>query len=368
MAPKAGDNLRICYIASGTFDHVQPYLNYFKNNGWEIYFIALSPSPDRNVTTLNAWRGSEKDYKLNSKKWRYFISAIIARTLVKKIKPDIVHAHYATSGGLAALLINHPKTILTVHGSDLNVSIKSRIWKKLLKLIFSRCQYINVVSDELEEKALSLRIPKNKVKNINVGIDFEKFYFDRSMQEPAKQLKIICNRSFKPVYNHVTLLKALVILKASGIPFHVKLLGDGILKSELMKFVEENDLLLDVSFLGMIANEDQIRIFEENDIYVSPSLSDGTSLSLLEAMASGLFPIVTKIQANLSFIENEKNGLLFPIKDYKTLAECLIQAYTNYNLVIESIPTNQKKCFEMGNRKKNMEKIESLYFKMLGTH
>src|SRR6185312_5603637 len=132
--------MKVCFVSSGTFEHIQPYLDYFKSKNHEVYFVALSPSPDRNVKIINAYIGSEKKYNIETQKWKYIFSAFKARVAVRKIKPDIVHAHYVTSGGVAALLINHPNTILTVHGSDVNEAIKSPYWKRLLKLIFKRCK------------------------------------------------------------------------------------------------------------------------------------------------------------------------------------------------------------------------------------
>jgi glycosyltransferase involved in cell wall biosynthesis len=59
------------------------------------------------------------------------------------------------------------------------------------------------------------------------------------------------------------------------------------------------------------------------DVYVSASSSDGTSSSLLEAMASGLYPVVSDITANRPWVEHGKNGLLFAVGDAASLAEAL---------------------------------------------
>jgi len=356
--------MKICFVSSGTFEHIQPYLDYFNSNNHEVYFIALSPSPDRGVKIIKAYIGNENNFNIESQKWKYVFSAFKARKAVRKIKPDIVHAHYVTSGGIAALFINHPNTILTVHGSDLNESIKSRYWKILLRIIFLRCKLITVVSKELEDKVLSLNIDKEKVKVLNVGIDFDKFYFSRKKEEFSDELKIICNRTFKPVYDHITLLKALTLVK-DKVKYHLTLLGDGPLRNFLIKFVIDNGLEKYVSFCGRISNDEQIDIFRKHNIYISSSKSDGTSLSLLEAMASGLLPIVTDIPGNKIWISDNINGLLFPVAQYILLAECIQKVRFNNNLIKESIILNQELIKNKGNRNVNMKELESIYFQAL---
>jgi glycosyltransferase involved in cell wall biosynthesis len=356
--------MKICFVSSGTFEHVQPYINYFKDLGHEIYFVALSPSPDRGVKIIPAYIGKGEKYNIDTQKWKYIFSAFKARTAVKKIQPDIVHAHYATSGGFATLLINHPNTILTVHGSDVNEAIKSPYWKILLKIIFRRCKFITVVSQELEQKVLSLGIDKIKIKNINIGIDFDKFYYKRGNREYSGKLKIICNRSFKPVYDHETLLKGLLLLRGK-VNYHLTLLGDGPLKDKLIQFVNDNGLESYVSFYGRIPNEKQIDIFRKNNIYISSSKSDGTSLSLLEAMAAGLFPIVTDIPGNKFWISNKFNGLLFPVGNFRLLADCIEKVSLNNDLIQGSITSNQQLIRLKGNREVNMNEIEGLYFQLI---
>jgi glycosyltransferase involved in cell wall biosynthesis len=65
---------------------------------------------------------------------------------------------------------------------------------------------------------------------------------------------------------------------------------------------------------------------EKASVYVSTAIADGTSPALLEAIAAGLAPVVTDIEANRSLVSNEKDGFLFTPKDPKDLAEKIIRA------------------------------------------
>ena len=72
------------------------------------------------------------------------------------------------------------------------------------------------------------------------------------------------------------------------------------------------------------------------DIYVSTSLYDGTSVSLLEAMGSGAFPVVTDIPANREWITNGENGFLVPVDEEKYLANRIIDAIRKPRLLERS--------------------------------
>lgn len=72
--------------------------------------------------------------------------------------------------------------------------------------------------------------------------------------------------------------------------------------------------------------------FSVADIYVSNSFSDGTSASLLEAMACSLTPVVTEIDGNKEWVKDGVNGLLVPVANSKKLAEKILSLVNDYKL------------------------------------
>ncbi|MBC5995068.1 glycosyltransferase family 4 protein [Pontibacter cellulosilyticus] len=358
--------MKIAFISSGTFTHIQSYIDFFKEQGHEVYFIALSPSPQRNVPVLQAWIGKETKFNLVRDKWKYLLAAFKAKKIVRGLKPDIVHGHYATSAGVALLVCNFQNSVITVHGSDVNSSMKSATWRFILKRIFKSVKYVNVVSNELELKVRSLGVDASKIVNVNVGIDVGKYYknIGKSSIGDNYKLKIICNRSFEPVYDHFTILKGLKVLQEKEIPYEAVFLGDGSMKESLERFTVNNELQ-NVKFLGRIPNAEQPYVFSNHNIYVSASLSDGTSLSLLEALASGLFPIVSDIKANRDILQHNRNGLLFPVGDFTQFANCLEELFLQKHVSEDKLCFNQQLVSKVGDRKVNLKKIESLYRSIL---
>lgn len=356
--------MRICFISLGTFTHIGPYLDYFKEAGHDVHFISLSPSPKRAVPTYNVGLGTK--YSVSEGKWKYPISMIRARRLVKKLKPDIVHAHYVTSAGLTAVVCGFHPAIVTVHGSDLTTRIKSKIWRMLLKKIFEFSDCINTVSKDLQDIVLSLGFSPDKIETFTLGIDTEKFALvPRIKISQSGVLKLICTRRLEPVFDHQTIIQALVLLKKNGLKFEMTLVGDGSLLDELKQQVEDAGLEDSVKFIGRVDNDSLPELLGRHDVFLSASLWDGASLSLLEAMATGIFPIVSDIKANSAWLKHEVDGLLHKVGNAVDLAEKILQFRDHPRLLKDAGESNRKKVVESGDRKTNMKYLESVYVELI---
>ena len=352
--------MRICFIAAGTFTHIGSYLDYFNQAGHDVHFVSLSPSPKRSVPTYNLGIGT--NYSETQGKWKYPISMLRIRKVLKKIKPDIIHAHYATSAGLTALVSGFHPSLVTVHGSDLTIGIKSMIWRPILKRIFNYADCVNTVSDDLSEMVLSLGIDKKKIKTFTLGIDADKFSFTKRPKiENSCTLKLICTRRLEPVFDHFTIIDALALLNEKKINFRMTFAGDGSLLNEMEQRVNELGLAESVNFMGRIPNDDLPEILSQQDIYLSASLWDGTSLSLLEAMATGLFPIVSDIKANSAWIEDGVDGFLHKVSDSNNLANFIMRLLNEPEIVNKASLNNRKKVVEKADRNTNMKHLESVY-------
>ncbi|MBN2181653.1 MAG: glycosyltransferase [Sedimentisphaerales bacterium] len=358
--------MRICFIAVGTFNHIGPYLDYFKQAGHEVCFVSLSPGPERSVPTYNLGLGGK--YSETKGKWKYPVSMLRARGLIKRLRPDVVHAHYATSAGLAALVCGFHPTIVTAHGSDVTTGVKSALWWFLLKKIFRFADCVNVVSDELGEMVMNLGINKEKIETFTLGIDTEKFSFSGVRKiEKSRPLRMVCTRRLEPVFDHDTIIHALALLRQKGVEFEMKFAGEGSLRGSLERQVKDLGLDDCVKFLGKIANEELPELLEHSDVYLSASLWDGASLSLLEALASGLFPIVSDIKANSAWIKNDRTGLLHKLGDAEDLANCVMKLLDKPEMAEKAGAKNRENLIEKADRKKNMKLLESVYENLIRT-
>ncbi len=112
------------------------------------------------------------------------------------------------------------------------------------------------------------------------------------------------------IYSVETLIKAVpfVLNKLPETKFIIA--GEGFERRKLKKLAESLRISKNIKFVGQLFEKQIPDYLKLSDIYVSTSLSDGSSLSLIEAMFSGSFPVVTRIPANEEWTKDEVNGFL----------------------------------------------------------
>ena len=95
---------------------------------------------------------------------------------------------------------------------------------------------------------------------------------------------------------------------------------------ELRRFAREKNMLT-LSFRGSVPNVKDY--LHASDVFVLPSIWEGMSNALLEAMACGLPSVVSDIPANRNLVEDKSSGLLFPVRDNRKLTECMLYMIEN---------------------------------------
>ena len=359
-----GRRLRLCYLSVGAFGHVGPYLEHFKEAGHDVSFVALSPSPPRPVPTYELGLGGVYDGVRG--KWKYPLSMARARALIRRLRPDIVHAHYATSGGLAGLLCGHHPTVVTAHGTDLTQGSRSPVWRPLLKAVFARADCVNTVSEDLKRMALGLGVDERKIEVLTLGIETQRFMTGERRKAPrGKALKLVCTRRMEKELDCETVVEALALLKKRGVAFQATLAGDGSLREPLERLARGRGLGPECVFAGAVSQADMPALLRAHDVYLSASRWDGTSLSLLEALAAGLFPVVSRITANEAWLEHGVSGLLHAPGDPEHLARLLEEAAARPELASRAFDLNRRKVVELGDRTTNMRRLEAIYRRLL---
>lgn len=343
---------------------MQPYLDYFTSRGHKIYFFVLglpiAVKCDSQIFDISY--GAKSRTFLT--KWKYFLAPIKLRKILKEIKPDILHGHYATSAGVAALLSGFRPFIISARGSDLLMRSKYFFWRKLLQRIFRKSALVHTVSDELSKKAQSLGVPDEKILTLTQGVDTNLFAF-KPRDTICSPVRLLCTRSLREYpYKLMDILNACLILNRRDIDFKLTFAAGGPMENELKRFASEMGLSNKINFLGGYDNSSLPNIMNEHDIYLSASLWDGTSVSLLEAMSCGLFPVISRTKSNCSWIKENQTGLMFECGKVEELAAKIIQAISDKNLFRTAIETNRRVIEEKADRQKNMKILEDIYYKL----
>ncbi len=349
--------MKICYLADGQSIHTQKWVKYFSEHGHEVHLISFRPFKNGKVFIHMLRR------KLPIQDLDYFLQIPAIRNLLAEIKPDILHAHYITSFGFLGACSNLHPFIVSALGTDILITpFRSFLHKMLTRFVLKRAELIIADAQISVSRMVELGIPAEKIHIIPSGIDPLIFY-PSSRQDYLPILVSV--RQHKPLYNLDIILRALKILRANGHDVKLLLAGDGPLRQELEKLARKLDIKQSVEFLGNVPPEKLGDLYRQSSIYISIPRSDATSISLLEAMACGAFPIVSDIPANREWITEGENGLLVPPDNPSILAQKITQALDDPDLRIKAVTVNQKTIKERGLWEKNMEIAAKLYFQLL---
>lgn len=299
--------MKICYLADINSAHTHKWLNYFKNKGYDIHVISLGNGKYEGVTvhcldvTDNVMKKASDKNKL-----QYFKKIKRVKELVNEIKPDILHAHYATSYGLLGALADYHPYIISAWGSDVyDFPIKSPIHKMMLKYNLKKADYIFSTSNVMKEET-----KKYTDKDIEVtpfGVDINRFVPGRIEKD---ELVIGTIKTLEEKYGIQYLVKAFSILKERNPDVKLKLRigGKGSQEEYLKNLCSELKIEKDVAFLGFVNPDDVIKEFQNFDIAVFPSTLDSESFGVaaVEAESCGT-PIVVSDVGGL--MESTKPGV-----------------------------------------------------------
>lgn len=353
--------MKICLIADATSVHNVRWAEYFISQGDEVHLITYEP-PQTDIQGINL-------HVISSLFQSLYLSFIPRHIkiyfLVRKIKPDIIHAHFISKFGFHAAFLGMHPVVMSAWGDDILII---PYWSKLLWYFtgttLRRADKIYSVSKDMADKIIkNFQIPSSKVILVPFGVDTD--IFQHVNRKNSKDVIVLSNRNLFEVYNIETLLNAIseVITKDKKIKFMI--LGSGPLENKLKQLATEFNIKEYVTFVGMVEHENMPKYLHECDIYVSTSTSDGTPTSVLEAMACGKPCIVTNVGGVPEWIEDGVSGILVPPKKHHILAEKILELSTDAAKREKLGMEAQKVVAERGNWKKIMDYVRKDYQKLV---
>jgi glycosyltransferase involved in cell wall biosynthesis len=364
---------RICYISPLSIHSARWIEAFVQKKYLDVFLISDSQTWVAHIPMLT------KVFTLPTVNKQTFVKRFLPNSMgiariLKKIKPDIVNLHVQHHYSLAIVLSQYPY-VLTSWGLEvLKLPHTDFLTRTLAKTAATFAQKIIVDAKCLREIWTSVGIPKKKIEVIPFGVDINIFRphqkntatIRRKLQIKQSDLVVISTRPFyNNHYNIECLIRAipLIIERHENVKFILK--GAGPLENYLRTLVEQLRISEYVRFVGLTSHNEVASYLAASNIYVSTSFLDSTSVSLLEAMACGLAPVVTDIPGNREWIENGVNGFLFPPKNPTALAEKVIQLVEDENLRQHF----GERCIELVEQKARWEdcvsRMEAIYQSIL---
>lgn len=311
-------NLINC-LPSENFEHVIVTLQghspeFFGRLNKSVAIFDLNKQPGKDVAVF--WRA-----------WKLF----------RKLNPDILHTRNlaALEMQVIGFFAGIPYRIHGEHGWDINDPNGTVIrYQKLRKFVGHFIHRFIALSKEQEQYLLDkVRISEAKVQRICNGVDTEKFSDQlfatnklHRTESGASNGKIVigCVGRLAPIKGHSVLLKAFKkVSDACDQQVCLKIAGDGEERESLEVCARDLNITDRITFMGNQANIPEV--MAGFDFFVLPSLAEGISNTILEAMAAGLPVIATDVGGNADLVTDNETGLIVPSNSPDDLANAMIR-------------------------------------------
>jgi glycosyltransferase involved in cell wall biosynthesis len=252
--------------------------------------------------------------------------------LIRNWKPDVIHVHFAVPAGAAGWLLSRLSGvpyILTAHLGDVpgGVPEKTGKWFKFIfpftPPIWHGAAAVTAVSQFTCNLAItSYHVPVQVIPN---GVDIETINpGEITLNQPPR---IVFAGRFMPQKNPVGLIRILERIKS--LDWRATIIGDGPLRLAVEQQVEAAGLDQRVTLTGWITPEEVIKWYQESDIMLLPSLSEGLPVVGVQGGAMGLALVLSRAGGNVDLVESEKNGVLLDAQDEAGFADALTDLLGN---------------------------------------
>jgi sugar transferase (PEP-CTERM/EpsH1 system associated) len=262
-----------------------------------------------------------------------FLLGRLAR-IMREFRPQVVHSRNwgAIEAIPAARLARVPVAIHSEHGYEVDMldglPTRRRVFRRFA---YAAADAVFTVSEQLRSyHARQAWLPMERIRVLPNGVDTSRFAQRPGESHETRQrlglgdgsLVIGAVGRLVPIKDHATLLKAAEILISRGMSVYVLLVGSGPELAKHQEFVAASPRLSGrVVFAGAVS--DVPALLNAMDVFVLPSLSEGMSNTVLEAMASSLPVVATRVGGNPELVEEERSGWFFEPGDVAALAAIL---------------------------------------------
>lgn len=257
-------------------------------------------------------------------KSRYILGAWKLRQLAHELEVDMIMDLYGGGFALMTWLSGIRPYYVYVVGSD--VLKVNRVNRLINRIILTKATMVFANGDHLASQA-RLQAPRADIRSLLIGINPDLFSPAAGTGRPVQ---IVCTRFFEDVYNNETLIRAIGCFPADGPDFRMVFTSGGSNLQACRAMVDQivpEPLRNKIIFMGGVSYEHLIKTLGASHIFVSMSRSDGTATSLLEALASCLYPVLSDIPQNREWVTPfSKAGSLVGVDDAAGLATVLQDA------------------------------------------
>jgi glycosyltransferase involved in cell wall biosynthesis len=308
--------MKILYLSRGHTPHDHRFLSAMVEGGHTPFFLPETAVKTEDRPLPSGVTAASGDLK----------------QAIRESKPDLIHAGPLHQASYAAARTGIHPLVQMSWGSDILWRAKRNLLTRR-RVRYSLQQADAVIGDcaAVKNEVMRFDISEQKIVTFPWGIDLERFRPGVNVELRAQlgwqnTFVILHLRSLEPLYDPLTVAHAFVAAARKNSALRLLMPGTGTLFDKVKAVFAKADLFNRVSMPGQISQDDLPSYYHAADLYLSASLSDGSSVSLMEALASGLPVAVTDIPSNREWVGEEKQGWLFAAKGHQAISKLILQA------------------------------------------
>ncbi len=325
--------MKVLMVADARSVHTRRWAVSLKDSGVDIVLYSIYPSSDAffekhgirlyvfDLFTYKQGRGPGRALSMIARH-RKAVGSL--KSVIASERPDILHAHYATSFGLIAALTGFHPFIISVWGSDVyEFPKKSLVNRESVKFIFRRADRILSTSHVMARRT-SLYTSK-PIAVTPFGVDTHLFRRTGAV-ERCKDSFIVGNvKTLSPKYGIDVLIQAfnIVIGRNPRLDMSLVIVGDGPCREEYERLASELGISGRVKFVGRVRNDRLPEYYNAFSVAVSLSDSESFGVVAVEAMACGCPVVVSDADGFTEVVEDGVTGFVVPRRSPEAAAEAI---------------------------------------------
>jgi glycosyltransferase involved in cell wall biosynthesis len=302
------------------------------------------------------------------------------RRVIREFRPDVIHAGNVWNDSFLSAVSGYHPLVVMPYGSDVLLDPqRSFLFRAYNAYAFRHADWVTCDAERVKDRIISdYRYPAERISVIPRGVEVERIIELKSAARSQLRAElswednyvVIMTRNHEKVYGIDVFLKAMEQVLHLRPEVRVLMVGAGSLHEQYRRFVEDRGLTKFFHFAGRVSQREVLRHLQAADLYVSTSYSDGTSVSLMEAMASELPVVVTDVPANLEWVTSGENGEVVPRGTVDVLAQKITDLSRSPERNAEYARRNLDIVRVRGNWKENFREFERIYHTLAssGTH
>ncbi len=357
---------RIIWATVGASTHDCRFITALIELGWSVVLLPFGGTPptlppgiaNNSYLRVPDWLGCHEDVTTWTPRCVNAISEIELR-----FQPSIIHAGPLTTVAHAVSESTQTPVVAMSWGFDLlrDVENDEQAASKARETI-NRVSAVHVDCQAGTNAALRLGARPSQVHCIPWGVDLNQFHPPKTRATHSK-VNVLSARSLEPLYDVKTTLTgfAIAVSELPTCPLTLTVVGDGSLRAELHGYAQELGVSDSVNWIGRVSEHELSELMRSAEIYVASSLIDGSSITLLQAMASGLPSIVSAVGGNIEWVTPGVTGHLFEARDARALGKAIVSVVQSPERAISMGMAARLAVQKQGDWVQNRIKLNSMY-------